>query len=154
MKSTTWRKALPTTWAWLGNLFLLALLALIAAFSAVDSALAGGAFNYTGATIGGGSRWDAAPRIINLSGTNFERSLNGGLRYSVQGGSFQAFRDLFAWTAVPTVPDFQVAVQQAFDAWRAVDPVSGLGSTLTFVPDLSTPVVGFNTGSGGLDSRS
>lgn len=153
MKSTTWREAPPTTWAWQGNLFLLASLALIAIFSAVSPAFAGGAFNYTGATIGGGSRWDAAPRIINISGTNFERSLNGGLRYSVQGGSFQAYRDLFAWNVVPTVANFQTAVQQAFDAWSATDPVSGLVSPLTFVPDLATPVVGFNTGAGGLDTR-
>jgi len=153
MKFTIWRKAPPTTWAWQNNLFLLASFALIAVFSAVDSALAGGAFNYTGATIGGGSRWDAAPRIINLGGTNFERSLDGGLRYSLQGGSFQAYRDLFAWNVVPTVANFQTAVQQAFDAWKATDPVSGLGSTLAFVPDLATPVVGFNTGSGGLDTR-
>src|SRR6478672_4646551 len=146
MKSTTWREAPPTTWAWQRSLFLLASLALIAVFSAVDPALAGVAFNYNPAgTIGGGSRWDAAPRTINISGTNFERSLNGGLRYSLQGGSFQAYRDLFAWNAVPSVANFQTAVQQAFDAWKATDPVSGLGSSLTFVPDLATPVVGFIT---------
>jgi hypothetical protein len=154
MKSTTWRDAPPTTRGWQGNLFLWASLALIAFFSAVDPAVAGVAFNYNPAgTIGGGSRWDAAPRTINISGTNYERSLNGGLRYSLQGGSFQAYRDLFAWNAVPSVANFQTAVQQAFDAWKAPDPVSGLGSTLTFVPDLATPVVGFNAGAGGLDTR-
>jgi len=36
--------------------------------------------------LSGGFRWDAAPRTMN----GLERSLNGGLRYSVQGGSFQA----------------------------------------------------------------
>lgn len=114
---------------------------------------AGDIFNFTGSTIGGGSRWDAAPRIINISGSNVERSLDGGLRYSMQGGSFQAYRDSFSWNVVPTVPQFQSAVQQAFDAWSSVDPVSGVGTTLSFVPDLSTPVVGFNAGNGGLDSR-
>src|SRR5262245_27945029 len=78
-----------------------------------SSARAGVIFNLAGATLGGGSRWDAAPR--NISG--FERSLNGGLRYSVQGGSFQAYRDLFTWSSLPSVTAFQTAVQQAFDAW-------------------------------------
>ena len=36
--------------------------------------------------------------------------------------------------AVLLSPDFQIAVQQAFDAWKATDPVSGLVSPLTFVP--------------------
>lgn len=114
---------------------------------------AGDIFNFTGATIGGGSRWDAAPRNINIGGTNFERSLSGGLRFSLQGGSFQAYRDLFTWNVVPTVPQFQTAVTQAFNAWASVDPVSGVGTQLSFVADLSTPVVGFNVGAGGLDSR-
>lgn len=125
---------------------------LLALFSS-SASYAGDIFNFTGSTIGGGSRWDAAPRTINISGTDFERSLSGGLRYSVQGGSFQAYRDLFSWNVVPTVPQFQTAVQQAFDAWSSVDPVSGRGSALSFVPNLATPVVGFNTGSGGLDTR-
>jgi hypothetical protein len=51
------------------------------------------------------------------------------------------------------VADFQTAVQQAFDCWKSVDPASGLGSALGFVADLSTPVVGFNAGGGGLDTR-
>src|SRR5580765_5663906 len=72
---------------------------------------AGVIFNYSGSTLGGGSRWDASPRIINLSGNNYERSLNGGLRYSLQGGSFQAYRNLFSWSGpVPSVPEFQAAV--------------------------------------------
>ena len=37
-------------------------------------------FNFSDNALGGGSRWDAAGRMINLDGTNFERSLNGGLR--------------------------------------------------------------------------
>jgi hypothetical protein len=89
-------------------------------------------------SITGGSRWDAAPRTI---GSN-ERSLNGGLRYSLDGGSFQAYRDSFNWNVQPTVGQFQTAVQQAFGAWTSVDPASGLGTNLTFVTDLATPVVG------------
>jgi len=112
---------------------------------------AGDIFGFSGSTIGGGFRWDAAPRTINLSGTNYERSLDGGIRYSLQGGSFQAYRDQFTWSVTPTVPEFQTAVQQAFDAWKSVDPVSGFGSTLNFVPDLATPVVG--TGAGNVNPR-
>ena len=74
-----------------------------------------------------------------------------GLRYSVQGQSFEAYRDLFSWNAVPTVAAFTAGIQQAFDVWAAVDPVSGLGSDLTFVSDLGTAVVGDNNGGGGLD---
>ena len=115
---------------------------------------AGTIFNFSDNALGGGSRWDAAPRMANLGGTNFERSLNGGLRYSLQGGSFQAFRDRFTWQAgQPTVAAFQMAVQQAFDAWTVPDPATGLTSQLAFVADVGTPVVGFNNGQGGLDSR-
>ncbi len=106
-------------------------------------------FNFAGGTLGGGSRWDAAARTINGD----ERSLAGGLRYSLQGGSFQTYRDLFSWDVLPSVADFQSAVQQAFDAWSSVDPASGLGTALSFAPDLNTAVVGFNQGSGGLDTR-
>ncbi len=103
-----------------------------------------------GSTLNGGSRWDAAPRTIAGVG---ERSLDGGLRYSVQGGSFDAFRDLFTWDATPTSAAFQAGVQQAFDVWTAVDPATGLGTDLAFVADLGTAVVGNNTGGGGLDVR-
>lgn len=119
----------------------------------LQSAVAGVAFNFTGATLGGGSRWDAAPRNINISGSNVERSLVGGLRFSLQGSSYQAFRDLFSWNAVPSVANFQAAVQQAFNAWSSTDPVTGLTTSLSFVSDLQTPVVGFNNGNGGLDAR-
>lgn len=102
-------------------------------------------FNRVANTIGGGSRWDAASRTI---GTN-ERSLDGGLRYSLQGGSFQDYRDLFTWNVLPSVTDFQSAVEDAFNAWTVVDPVSGLGTNLSFSADLSTSVVG--TGVGGID---
>src|SRR5262245_64410963 len=90
-------------------------------------------------TSGGGSRWDAAPR--NVAGVG-ERSLDGGLRYSLQGGSFQAYRDLFQWTVLPSVADFQTAVQQAFLAWTVPDPVSGFTTQINFVYDPGTAVVG------------
>jgi hypothetical protein len=130
--------------------------ALVAAFlwALAGPAAAGVIFNFSDGALGGGSRWDAAPRIVNLGGTNWERSLDDGLRYSVQGGSFEAYRDLFGWQGgAPSVPAFQAAVQQAFDAWTVVDPATGLTSQLSFVPDLAISVVGFNAGSGGLDRR-
>jgi hypothetical protein len=99
-------------------------------------------FGNTG--IAGGFRWDAAPRTLG----GLERSLNGGLRYSLSGGSFQSFRDSYAWNVLPTVPQFQTAVQQAFDAWAAVDPAIGIAPALSFVPDLATAVNG--TVSGGV----
>src|SRR5690242_16734548 len=82
---------------------------------------AGDIFSNVG--LAGGARWDAAPRTI----TGNERSLDGGLRFSLEGGSFEAFRDMFQWTSVPTVANFQLAVENAFAAWTSVDPVSGLG---------------------------
>lgn len=108
---------------------------------AASQASAGVVFGRTG-VVGGGYRWDAAPRIISGN----ERSLNGGLRYSVQGQSFQAYRDLFTWDVVPTVPAFTNAIQQAFNAWSSVDPVTGLKSNLSFVPDLATAPVGVSGG--------
>ena len=65
--------------------------ALLVAASA-SPALAGVVFGTDG-NLGGGFRWDAAARTISGN----ERSLDGGLRYSVQGGSMQAYRDLFSW---------------------------------------------------------
>jgi len=118
-------------------------------FSA-GTAQAGTIFGFVGATLGGGFRWDADP--LNVVGVG-ERSLDGGLRYSVQGGSFQAYRDLFSWTIVPTVADFTQAIADAFGAWTSIDPVTGLSTSLSFVADLGTPVVGFNIGNGGLDVR-
>jgi hypothetical protein len=99
---------------------------------------------YTTGSLNGGARWDAAPRTLG----GFERSLDGGLRFSLQGGSFQAYRDLFSWQGgAPSVADFQQAVVGAFNAWTAVDSVSGLGTPLYFVPDLTTPVSGAIFGS-------
>lgn len=105
---------------------------------------AAGVYGNTG--LAGGFRWDAAPR--NIGG--FERSLAGGIRYSLQGGSYQAYRDLFTWNVVPTVPVFQQTIQEAFAAWTIVDPASGLGTNLSFLPDLATSVVG--TGAGGINT--
>jgi PEP-CTERM motif len=83
-----------------------------------------------------GSRWDASPR--NISGN--ERSLDGGLRYSLQGGSYEAYRDIFNWSVLPSVVDFTQAIQESFAAWTVTDPVSGLGTALSFIENLSTPV--------------
>ena len=97
--------------------------------------------------LSGGYRWDAAARTINGN----ERSLNGGLRYSVQGGSYEAFRDSFNWLIVPSVSEFQAAVEAAFKAWTVIDPVTGLGTDLSFAADLGTSVVG--TGFGGVNTN-
>ena len=95
--------------------------------------------------LSGGSRWDAATR--NIGGN--ERSLDGGLRYSLQGGSFQTYRDLFSWQgATPTVNNFKDAVTASFAAWTIVDPVSGLSSSLRFTEDLGTAVAGTSNGGG------
>jgi hypothetical protein len=96
--------------------------------------------------LSGGFRWDTEPRIIDGN----ERSLDGGLRYSLQGGSYQAYRDLFTWDVVPSVSEFQNAIEIAFNAWTFIDPVSGLGTDLFFVADLETEVVG--TGRGGVNT--
>jgi hypothetical protein len=86
-----------------------------------------------------------------MVGSN-ERSLDGGLRYSLQGGSYEAYRDTFSWSGgAPAVAQFQSAVEQAFAAWTVVDPFSGLSTTLSFTLDLGTPVVG--TGAGGINTN-
>ncbi len=98
-------------------------------------AQAGVVFGNTG--LAGGFRWDAAPKTLG----GVERSLAGGLRYSVQGGSWQAYRDSFSWSGTtPTVAAFQSAVEGAFSAWTGVDPVSNLGTSLSFVSDFQTNV--------------
>lgn len=111
-------------------------LAVICLFAAGSSLDAGVIFGAQG--LNGGFRWDAAPRSIG----GRERSLDGGLRYSLSGGSFEAFRDQFSWATVPTIGDFQQAISDAFGAWEAVDPDTGLTTDLSFVPDLDTAVVG------------
>lgn len=86
----------------------------------------------------GVTRWNADPHFVD----GFERSLDGGLRYSFQGGNYASFRDLFNWgQRVPTVEDFQAAVENSFSAWESVDPVSGLETDIRFTPDLDTPIV-------------
>lgn len=120
---------------------ILALAAALASFAGwSDAAHAFRAID-VGSAIGSASpyyaRWDAAPRSID----GIERSLDGGLRYSLEGGSYEAFRDQFTWSSVPSVPDFQAAIEAAFAAWEATDPVTGLSTRLSFVADLATPVV-------------
>ena len=101
-------------------------------------------FGNTG--LDGGYRWDAAPRTVN----GLERSLDGGLRYSLPTGSFAGCRDLFAWQgAAPSVFEFQQAIEAAFEAWTIPDPVSGLRSDLLFIADLGTIANG--TGFGGVN---
>lgn len=117
--------------------------------SAMTAAHAGVVFGLpTSGLQGGVYRWDAAPLVI---GGN-ERSLDGGLRYSVSGGSLTAFRDQFSWTSVPTPAVFAAAVQSAFDAWTVVDPATGLGTALRFVFDPNSTVVGV-AGGGGVNSN-
>jgi hypothetical protein len=81
-------------------------------------------------------RWDAAPRTVMSE----ERSLDGGLRYSLEGGSYSAFRDLLTWNEVPSAEAFEAAVKASFDFWTVVDPASGLGTSLAFVEDFGTEI--------------
>jgi hypothetical protein len=118
---------------------------------AAAPARAGVIFGLTGASLAGGYRWDADPLTISIGGTTYERSLDGGLRYSLESGSYEGFRNMFTWSIVPTVEDFIQAVGAAFGAWTAVDPVTGLGTALSFIADLGTPVEGTAFG-GGLNS--
>ncbi|MEM1444862.1 MAG: PEP-CTERM sorting domain-containing protein [Planctomycetota bacterium] len=85
-----------------------------------------------------GSRWDAAPRSVN----GVERSLDGGLRFAMQGGSYAAYRDLFSWSFTPSVSAFRQTIEDAFAAWTVIDPVSGLGTDVSFVYDPDTRVQG------------
>lgn len=95
----------------------------------------------------GGRRWDADPRTFDLVGGPVERSLDGGLRWNVQGGSMQAFRDLFDWQdAVPSVEAFEQTIYDSFDAWLAVDPALGVPAPFTFVYDPDTPVAPASAG--------
>lgn len=92
---------------------------------------------YGGSGLSGGYRWDAAPRQMG----GLDRSLSGGLTYSVLGGSYSAFKNVFTWSgAAPTDAAFQQAVERAFSAWTVVDPASGLGTTVSFRPDFGTAV--------------
>ncbi len=111
----------------------------LSALTVAAQAQAGVVFgNDNGQITGGIFRWDAAPRSI----AGNERSLDGGLRYAMSGTSYEGFRDQFSWNSIPSVADFTAAVQGAFLAWAAPDPVSGLASGLSFVHDSVTPVAG------------
>jgi hypothetical protein len=84
------------------------------------------------------ARWDAAPRFVSGE----ERSLDGGLRYSIEGGSYEGLRDQFLWTpTTPSVEDFAAAIERAFEHWTLVDPATGLPASFHFVEDLATPAV-------------
>jgi hypothetical protein len=121
----------------------------IALFAAAAAAQAGVVFGLPASGLQGGVfRWDAAPRTI----AGNERSLDGGLRYAVSGGSMDAFRDQFSWTVLPSSTSFANAVQGAFNAWTVVDPVSKYGTALQFVYDTTTGVVG-RAGGGGANSN-
>lgn len=132
--------------------FLRMLVAFGILLTTAPSAHAGAILGFSGAGLTGGFRWDADPFSVDLGGTLYERSLDGGLRYSLEGGSYEAFRDLFSWVLLPSVADFTAAIDAAFAAWASVDPVTGLGTDLSFVADLGTPVVGTLNG-GGVDPR-
>jgi len=84
-------------------------------------------------------RWDAAPRIIGGE----DRSLDGGLRYSIETGTYAGLRDQFMWvpSTGPTEAAFEAAITRAFEHWTIVDPETALPATFYFVADLSTPVV-------------
>ena len=126
----------------MSNRLIVAVGSVLVLAATLGQAYAGVVFSNVG--LSGGVRWDAAPRMI---GTN-ERSLDGGLRYSLEGGTFEAYRDLFQWSTLPSVPEFQTAVEQAFNAWTAVDPISGLHTDLTFIADFATAVIGTGTFTG------
>jgi hypothetical protein len=87
-------------------------------------------------------RWDAndASRVYMPDEGSIERSLVGGLRYSVEGGSLEAFFDQFTWNTAPTQDAFSQAFANAFNHWLDVDPATGLGTTISFTEDFSTAV--------------
>jgi hypothetical protein len=127
---------------------LLSVITAYAGMSVVACGAQAGVIFGTDGNLGGGYRWDASPRIIDGN----ERSLQGGLRYSMDGGSAQAFRDLFSWSFLPSVSAFSAAIQQSFDTWSARDSATGLRSPLLFVDDTAnTPVVG-SGGFGGVNT--
>lgn len=96
------------------------------------------AFRVIGSSSSGWVRWDAAPRFIGGE----ERSLEGGLRYSIETGSYADLRDQFLWVPfAPTTEDFAAAIGRAFEHWTLVDPETGLPGAVYFVEDLATPAV-------------
>lgn len=86
----------------------------------------------------GWARWDAAERFVGGE----ERSLVGGLRYSIEHGDYALLRDEFMWVGTPPTPElFAAAIARAFEHWESIDPVTGLPGAFHFVEDLATPVV-------------
>jgi len=87
-------------------------------------------------------RWDAddAVRVYTPGEGIIERSLVGGLRYSVEGGSLAEFFALFTWDVAPTQNAFSQALTNAYDHWLAVDPATGQGTRLSFTEDFGTKV--------------
>jgi len=89
-------------------------------------------------TSSGWARWDAAPRYVGGE----ERSLDGGLRYSIETGSYAGLRDQFIWIGTPpTEQAFADAIARAFEHWEVVDSVTGLPAAFHFVEDLDTVAV-------------
>lgn len=125
------RRALPSR---IRRVALLALV-LVAQVGVSPSAIAFRVIQSGGRTV----RWDAAPRTVS----GVERSLAGGLRYSVEGGSYQALRDQLTWVGghVPTLVDFEAATRRAFDNWTVIDPATQLAAGFHFVEDLGTTAV-------------
>ncbi|MBC8142816.1 MAG: hypothetical protein H7Y38_15435 [Armatimonadetes bacterium] len=117
-------------------------------WSGGTSANAAGVFGNTG--LSGCFRWDAAPR----TNAGNERSLGGGIRYSMQGGSYAGLFSQFTFSGGVTVTDSQLAVEEAFNAWTVTDPATGLTTALSFTPDFATTAVGLGDNmNGGLNTN-
>ncbi len=87
---------------------------------------------------GAWARWDAAPRTVE----GVERSLDGGLRYSIETGSYAGLRDQLSWLgAPPSAQAFAEAIERAFEHWEVIDAASGLPAAYHFVEDLGTTAV-------------
>lgn len=118
---------------------LLAASILLALATADNLAFGGVVFGLDGGgSLNGGSRWNATSNSFSVTNGSVERSLDGGLRFSLSGGSYAAYRDQFVWSTVPTEVEFRTSVLAAFDPWTAHDPVTGLTTSLFFVEDLGT----------------
>ncbi|MCR9096319.1 MAG: hypothetical protein NXI30_19000 [bacterium] len=87
----------------------------------------------------GWARWDAAPRFVGGE----ERSLAGGLRYSIEHGDYGLLLSEVEWVpgTEPTEPEFAELIASAFEHWEVVDPSTALPAAFHFVEDLSTPAV-------------
>ncbi|MEM9177469.1 MAG: hypothetical protein AAGC67_19815 [Myxococcota bacterium] len=87
---------------------------------------------------GNWARWDAALRFVDGE----ERSLVGGLRYSIEHGDYGVLKDEFLWLGTPpTDAEFEEAVGRAFEHWEIVDPATALPAGFYFVEDLATTAV-------------